>query len=83
VNFKLDENLGPTIQEFFVRGGHDCRTVREQNLGGEVDERVLKAAVSEGRILVTMDHEFSLARDLLRDTGGGLGPRDMPDDPGA
>jgi predicted nuclease of predicted toxin-antitoxin system len=58
MNFKLDENLGPTVQEIFIRRGHDCRTVREQNLGGAVDALVLEAAVSEGRILVTTDHDF-------------------------
>jgi len=32
--------------------------VREQGLGGAVDTRVLEATVSEGRILVTTDHDF-------------------------
>ncbi len=58
MNFKLDENLGPAVREVFSRRGHDCRMVREQGLGGAVDTRVLEAAVSEGRILVTTDHDF-------------------------
>ncbi len=58
MNFKLDENLGRTIQEVFLRRGYDCQTVREQRLGGASDPNVLNAAVSEGRILVTMDHDF-------------------------
>ena len=76
MNFKLDENLGPTVQEIFIRRGHDCRTVREQNLSGAVDALVLEAAVSEGRILVTTDHDFGniliyppMTRSLSRSAG--------------
>jgi len=59
VKFKLDENLGPSIQKLFLEKGLDCRQIREENLGGAADERVLEAAISEDRILVTMDHDFS------------------------
>jgi len=58
MKFKLDENLGPSVQEVFLRRGHDCRTVHEQRLSGVSDEPILAAAVAEGRILVTMDHDF-------------------------
>jgi predicted nuclease of predicted toxin-antitoxin system len=58
MKFKLDENLGPSVQEVFLRRGHDCRTAREQRLGGAPDEPILGAAIAEGRILVTMDHDF-------------------------
>ncbi len=58
MKFKLDENLGPTVQEVFLKRGHDCRTVRDQRLSGSPDEPVLRAPVAEGRILVTMDHDF-------------------------
>lgn len=59
MKFKLDENFGPTIQRVFQQRGLDCHTVQEENLRGAVDEEVLKAAVAEGRILVTMDRDFS------------------------
>jgi predicted nuclease of predicted toxin-antitoxin system len=59
MKFKLDENFGPTIQHVFQQRGLDCHTVQEENLHGAVDEEVLKAAVAEGRILVTMDRDFS------------------------
>lgn len=58
MKFKLDENLGPSMREVFIRRGHDCLMVREQALGGAVDARVFAATVSEDRILVTMDHDF-------------------------
>jgi predicted nuclease of predicted toxin-antitoxin system len=58
MKFKLDENLGPSIQAIFHEHGHDCATVREEGLGGAEDPEVLKAAVGEGRVLVTNDHDF-------------------------
>ncbi len=58
MKFKLDENLGPSIQMLFHEHGHDCVTIREEGLGGANDPEVLKAAVAEGRILVTNDHDF-------------------------
>lgn len=58
MKFKLDENFGPTVHTVFQRRGLDCRTVREERLGGEADEKVLEAAIAEGRILVTMDRDF-------------------------
>jgi len=39
VKFKLDENLGPSIQKLFLEKGLDCRQIREENLGGAADER--------------------------------------------
>ncbi len=58
MKFKLDENLGPSIQSLFQEHGHDCVTTREEGLGGADDPDILKAAVSEGRVLVTNDHDF-------------------------
>jgi predicted nuclease of predicted toxin-antitoxin system len=58
MKFKLDENLGPSIQSLFHEHGHDCATTREEGLGGADDPEVLKAAVAEGRILVTNDHDL-------------------------
>ncbi len=59
MKFKLDENFGPTVQRIFQQRGLDYHTVREENLRGAVDGDVLKAAVAEGRILVTMDRDFN------------------------
>jgi predicted nuclease of predicted toxin-antitoxin system len=59
MKFKLDENFGPTIQAVFHQRGLDCHTVREEHLAGADDATILKAAIAEGRILVTMDRDFS------------------------
>lgn len=58
MRFKLDENFGRSIQRLIGDGGHDCRTVLDENLGGAPDPEVLEAAKEEKRILVTMDHDF-------------------------
>lgn len=57
-NFKLDENLGPSVGEVFGRWGHDGRMAREQELSGSTDAQVLDTAVSEGRILVNHGPRF-------------------------
>jgi predicted nuclease of predicted toxin-antitoxin system len=57
--FKLDENFGRRVQAVFHARGHDAVTVRDEKLHGASDPRVLDAASSEGRILVTMDQDFA------------------------
>jgi predicted nuclease of predicted toxin-antitoxin system len=59
MKFKLDENFGPTLQAAFHQRGLDCHTVQEERLVGADDATILKVAVAEGRILVTMDRDFS------------------------
>ena len=58
MKFKLDENFGPTAHQVFQRRGLDCQTVHDEGLAGADDPAVLAAAVAEGRVLVTMDHDF-------------------------
>ncbi|RMF46006.1 MAG: hypothetical protein D6750_10970 [Bacteroidetes bacterium] len=58
MRFKLDENFGPWAQEPFRQRGLDCPSVYDQGLRGANDELVLRTAVAEQRILVTMDGDF-------------------------
>ena len=58
MKFKLDENLGASVQKIFEEAGHDSRTVRDENLLGAPDPEVFAAARREERILITMDHDF-------------------------
>jgi predicted nuclease of predicted toxin-antitoxin system len=59
MKFKLDENFGRRVQQLFTESGQDAVTVRDEKLAGAADERVLQAATAEGRILVTLDHDFA------------------------
>ena len=60
---KLDENLGRRIKHVFSEAGHDAQMVREEGLSGSPDEVIFARSQDEGRILVTLDHDFG---NLLR-----------------
>lgn len=57
--FKLDENLPRDAEALLRNGGHDVRTVLDEQLGGNPDPRVFEASQAEDRILVTFDLDFS------------------------
>jgi len=63
MKFKLDENFGTRTQQIFRTSGHDVLTVRDQQLQGCADQRLLEVCRSERRCLVTLDLDFS---DVLR-----------------
>jgi len=58
VKLKLDENIGRRGYDFLKEAGHDVMTVVEQRLGGAEDERIFSVCAGEGRVLVTLDHDF-------------------------
>jgi predicted nuclease of predicted toxin-antitoxin system len=53
--FLLDEHFSPALAAAAVRAGLDVTAVVATDLRGRDDLRVLKAAVSQDRILVTYD----------------------------
>ena len=57
--FKLDENLPSDVADLFMAAGYDIETVLGEELGGEPDRRVIEIAREEGRILVTLDTDFT------------------------
>jgi len=59
MKFKVDENLPIECAELLTAAGHDAVTIVAQGLRGENDPKVADVCVKEGRILVTLDLDFS------------------------
>lgn len=58
MKIKADENISRSGVDLLRQAGHDVATVREQALGGAADDVVFRACAAEGRVLVTLDHDF-------------------------
>lgn len=72
MKFKLDENLGETGRDVLEADGHDVMTVAQQNLSGASDEYVYAVCQQEGRILVTLDHDFGEVLRFPPDATAGI-----------
>lgn len=59
MRLKLDENIDERLTVLLREAGHDTTTVREQSLHGTADIDLSAHCVSENRILVTLDLDFS------------------------
>lgn len=59
MRFKLDENLDLRLIPLVAEGGHDVDAVLEEGLSGQPDEAIYQACITSGRILITLDLDFS------------------------
>ena len=80
LKIKLDENIGRRGLDVLRAAGHDVMTVCEQNLGGTADETLFEVCATEGRTLVTLDHDFGQVTRFPPEKSAGLvvleaGPR--------
>jgi len=57
VKLLLDENVGLRVYEELRRRGYEVQTVIEE-LRGAPDEEVIRVALSNDKIIVTMDKDF-------------------------
>lgn len=57
LKFLVDVGVGKGIEEFLRKKGHDAKAVRDLDPRME-DSEIIRTAVSEGRIIVTMDKDF-------------------------
>jgi len=62
MKFKVDENLPVEIADLLRSAKHDATTVHSQRLMGAVDPRIIAICREEGRVLVTLDLDFSNVR---------------------
>jgi predicted nuclease of predicted toxin-antitoxin system len=58
VKIKLDENIGRRGLELLKAASHDVMTVWDQDLHGVSDEKLFEICSAEGRVLITLDHDF-------------------------
>ncbi len=59
MKFKIDENLPIEAAATLRDAGFDCDTIRDEFLSGAEDAIVATSVQSEGRVLVTLDLDFS------------------------
>ncbi len=59
MKFKLDENFDRRLVPLIAEGGHDVETVLSEKLSGKTDEEIYDTCKREGRVLVTLDLDFS------------------------
>jgi predicted nuclease of predicted toxin-antitoxin system len=59
MHFKLDENLPPAAGDLLREFGHTVMTVYDQGLQSCVDPEILAACQGEGKVLLSLDLDFS------------------------
>ena len=62
MKFKIDENLPVEIAKLLTDEGYNAETVSDQGLGGTEDSILVEVCRKEGRVLVTLDTDFSNIR---------------------
>jgi len=72
MRIKLDENLPAELETLLASQGHDVHTVHSEQLVGEDDSIIFHAAVTEGRLLLTQDLDFSDIRRFKPGTHPGI-----------
>ena len=58
MKIKLDQNLSQYLREDLGTLKHDVDTVVDEGISGYDDEAVIRAAISQDRILFTLDRDF-------------------------
>jgi len=79
VKLKLDENLPTSARARLEALGLDVDTVVDEGLGGRSDPDVWTAAQAAGRLLVTLDLDFSDTRRFAPGTHCGIVLIRLPD----
>ncbi len=59
MRFKLDENFDARLALLFAEAEHEVDTVLDENLSGSSDETIYHVCRNTGRVLVTLDLDFS------------------------
>ncbi len=55
----MDENISHLTKKYLAQLGHDVKDIYDYGLGGSEDEEIIKKAIEENRVIVTLDVDFS------------------------
>jgi predicted nuclease of predicted toxin-antitoxin system len=69
---KLDEHLGKAHLQLLRESGYDVDTVLGERLSGSSDEFLWSRVVADGRLLITLDLDFSDVRRFQPGTHPGI-----------
>jgi predicted nuclease of predicted toxin-antitoxin system len=72
VRVKLDENLPAEFLADLQAAGHDADSVASEGLTGSPDPTILAAALSDGRVLLTLDKGLADLRQHPRGRSPGV-----------
>lgn len=64
MRIKLDENVPARVRPLLAARGHDVDTVMDEQLQGQADDAVWRAAQRDARFLITQDLDFSDVRQF-------------------
>jgi predicted nuclease of predicted toxin-antitoxin system len=68
---KLDENVPDSVAGILRDAGHEVALARDEQLAGAADDHILAVASREGRVLVSLDRDFTnILRHPPRSTAG-------------
>ena len=59
MKFKLDENMPIEAADLLRNAAYDAETVDDEQLAGHIDPVIAQVCKQEGRILITLDLDFS------------------------
>jgi predicted nuclease of predicted toxin-antitoxin system len=72
MRFKLDENLPEVVATELIALGHDAATCAQEGIAGTGDASIASHSVSEQRIIITYDLDFSDVRLFAPGTHPGI-----------
>lgn len=58
ISFIADENIAPGVIKFLRESDFDILSVSEEKFNGYDDEKILKLAIKQKRIIITHDKDF-------------------------
>lgn len=72
MKIKIDENLPLESAIILKNAGYDVHTINDEGIVGCSDDVVFSACIKEGRVLITLDMDFTDIRRYLTEQSPGI-----------